>query len=191
MTQELVSAWFDESIEAAKASRALAAVVAESAGLMVHALKGGRRILVCGNGGSAADAQHFAAELVGRFEIERVSLPCIALTTDTSILTAMSNDYGYDTVFARQVSALGAPGDVLVGISTSGNSASVERALVEGRSKGMSLVALLGKDGGRIGKLENVCRIVVPSARTSVIQQVHITIVHAWSRVIDEAYKGA
>lgn len=191
MMQELVSAWFDESIETAKASRALAAVVAESAGLMVTALKAGRRILVCGNGGSAADAQHFAAELVGRFEIERASLPCIALTTDTSILTAMSNDYGYDTVFARQVSALGAPGDVLVGISTSGNSASVERALVEGRSKGMSLVALLGKDGGRIGTLDNVCRIVVPSSRTSVIQQVHITIVHAWSRVIDEAYRGA
>jgi phosphoheptose isomerase len=189
--KELVSAWFDESIEAAEKSRALSPVVTEAAGVMVKALKSGRRILVCGNGGSAADAQHFAAELVGRFEIERASLPCIALTTDTSILTAMSNDYGYDTVFARQVSALGGPGDVLVGISTSGNSASVERALVEGRSKGMSLVALLGKDGGRIGKLDNLCRIVVPSSRTSVIQQVHITIVHAWSRVIDEAYRGA
>ena len=189
--QELVTAWFDESIEAAEQSRALASVVADAAGLMVKALKAGRRTLVCGNGGSAADAQHFAAELVGRFEIERASLPCIALTTNTAVLTAMSNDYGYDTVFARQVSALGGPGDVLVGISTSGNSASVEHALVEGRSKGMTLVALLGKDGGRIGKLENVCRIVVPSLRTSVIQQVHITIVHAWSRVIDEAYRGA
>jgi phosphoheptose isomerase len=189
--KELVSAWFEESLEAADKSRALATVVAEAAGLMVKALKSGHRILVCGNGGSAADAQHFAAELVGRFEIERAALPCIALTTDSSILTAMSNDYGYDTVFARQVSALGGPGDVLVGISTSGNSTSVERALVEGRSKGMLLIALLGKDGGRIGKLDHVCRIVVPSSRTSVIQQVHITIVHAWARVIDDAYRGA
>jgi D-sedoheptulose 7-phosphate isomerase len=187
--QELVRGWFDESVEAAQKSLVLSEVVTEAAGLMVNALKSGRRILVCGNGGSAADSQHFAAELIGRFEIDRVSLPCIALTTDTSILTAMSNDRGYDTVFARQVSALGAPGDVLVGISTSGNSASVEHAFVEGRSKGMSLVALLGKDGGRIGKLDNVCRIVVPSSRTSVIQQIHITIVHAWARVIDEAFR--
>ena len=189
--QEIVRAWFDESIEAAQKSVALLGVVSEAAELMVNALKSGRRILVCGNGGSAADSQHFAAELIGRFETERASLPCVALTTDTSILTAMSNDCGYDTVFARQVSALGAPGDILVGISTSGNSASVERAFLEGRAKGMSLVALLGKDGGRIGTLENLCRIVVPSSRTSVIQQVHITILHAWSRVIDEAFRGA
>lgn len=188
--QNVVREWFEESREAAERSAALSEVVAEAAGLMVTALKSGRRILVCGNGGSAADSQHFAAELIGRFEIERASLPCIALTTDTSILTAMSNDYGYDTVFARQVSALGAPGDVLVGISTSGNSASVERALIEGRSKGMSLVALLGGSGGRIGRLDQVCRIIVPSSRTSVIQQVHITIVHAWARVIDEAYRA-
>jgi len=188
---EIVREWFEESIEAAQKSVTLSSVVTEAAALMVNALKSGRRILVCGNGGSAADSQHFAAELIGRFETERVSLPCVALTTDTSILTSMSNDYGYDAVFARQVSALGAPGDVLVGISTSGNSASVERALVEGRSKGMSLVALLGRDGGRIGKLDGVCRILVPSSRTSVIQQVHITILHAWARVIDEAFRGA
>ena len=188
---EIVREWFEESIEAAQKSVTLSSVVTEAAALMVSALRSGRRILVCGNGGSAADSQHFAAELIGRFETERVSLPCVALTTDTSILTSMSNDYGYDSVFARQVSALGAPGDVLVGISTSGNSASVERALVEGRSKGMSLVGLLGRDGGRIGKLEDVCRILVPSSRTSVIQQVHITILHAWARVIDEAFRGA
>ena len=188
---EIVRGYFEESIEAARKSVALADVVTEAAGLIVSALKAGHRILVCGNGGSAADAQHFAAELIGRFETERAALPCVALTTDTSILTAMSNDYGYDSVFARQVSALGAPGDVLVGISTSGNSASVERALVEGRSKGMLLVALLGRDGGRIGKHEDVCRILVPSSRTSLIQQVHITILHAWARVIDEAFRGA
>ena len=188
---EIVREWFEESIETAQKSLALSDVVSQAAGVMVNALKAGRRILVCGNGGSAADSQHFAAELIGRFETERAALPCVALTTDTSILTAMSNDYGYDSVFARQVSALGAPGDVLVGISTSGNSASVERALVEGRSKGMSLVALLGRDGGRIGTLEDVCRILVPSSRTSVIQQVHITILHAWARVIDDAFRGA
>jgi D-sedoheptulose 7-phosphate isomerase len=189
--QELVRAYFDESTEAARKAVALSGVVTEAALLIVNALKAGRRIFVCGNGGSAADAQHFAAELIGRFETERAALPCVALTTDTSILTAMSNDYGYDTVFARQVAALGAPGDVLVGISTSGNSASVERALVEGRSKGMSIVALLGRDGGRIGAFQPACRIIVDSSRTSVIQQVHITILHAWARVIDEAFRGA
>ena len=188
---ELVRGYFEESIEAAEKSVALSAVVAEAGGLIVNALKAGRRILVCGNGGSAADAQHFAAELIGRFETERVALPCVALTTNASTLTAMSNDYGFESVFARQVSALGAPGDVLVGISTSGNSASIERALVEGRSKGMSIVALLGKGGGRIGAFEPACRIIVDSSRTSVIQQIHITILHAWARVVDEAFRGA
>src|SRR6186713_1419542 len=106
---EIVREWFEESIEAAQKSVTLSSVVTEAAALMVSALRSGRRILVCGNGGSAADSQHFAAELIGRFETERVSLPCVALTTDTSILTSMSNDYGYDSVFARQVSALGAP----------------------------------------------------------------------------------
>ena len=186
---DIVREWFEESSEAAHKAVALSAVVSEAADLMVKTLKADRKILVCGNGGSAADAQHFAAELIGRFEIERAALPCVALTTDSSILTAMSNDYGYDTVFARQVSALGTPGDLLVGISTSGNSASVEQALVEGKRKGMSLVALLGKDGGRIGRLEDALRIVVPVSRTALIQQVHITIVHAWCRVIDQAFR--
>ena len=189
--QEIVRKYFEESVEVARDSLALSSVVTEAAERMVTALKGGRRILVCGNGGSAADAQHFACELVGRFETDRTALPCIALTTDTSILTAVSNDTGYDSVFARQVRALGSPGDVLIGISTSGNSASVERALAEGASKGMSLVALIGKGGGRIGAIENACRIVVPSSRTSTIQQVHLMILHAWARVIDEAYRGA
>jgi phosphoheptose isomerase len=189
--QEIVRGYFEESVEAARKSVALTDAVAEAAGLIVNALKSGRRILICGNGGSAADAQHFAAELIGRFETERAALPCVALTTDTSILTAMSNDYGYETVFARQVAALGASGDVLVGISTSGNSTSVERAFTEGRAKGMSIVALLGRGGGRIGAFAPACHIVVDSSRTSVIQQIHITILHAWARVVDEAFRGA
>ena len=187
--QEIVRKYFEESVEVARGSLALSSVVAEAAERMVTALKAGRRILVCGNGGSAADAQHFACELVGRFELDRAALPCVALTTDSSILTAVSNDSGYDSVFARQVRALGAPGDVLIGLSTSGNAASVERAFAEGASKGMTLIALLGKDGGRIGSIERTCRIIVPSSRTATIQQVHLMILHAWARVIDEAFK--
>jgi D-sedoheptulose 7-phosphate isomerase len=188
--RNLVRAQFDEAIETAQMALALTDVIADAAARLVTALKAGHRILICGNGGSAADAQHFACELVGRFEIERMALPCVALTTDTSILTAVSNDYGYDAAFARQVSALGARGDVLIGISTSGNSASVARAFAEGESKGMTLIALLGRDGGKLGTVENACRIVVPGQKTSAIQQVHIMILHAWARVIDDAFRG-
>ena len=188
--RDLVRAHFDEAIETAHRALALTDIIADAAARMVQALKGGHRILVCGNGGSAADAQHFACELVGRFEIDRMALPCIALTTDTSILTAVANDYGYDATFARQVSALGAPGDVLIGISTSGNSASVARAFDTAESKGMSLIALLGRDGGQLGRFENACRVVVPAQKTSAIQQVHIMILHAWARVIDDAFRG-
>jgi D-sedoheptulose 7-phosphate isomerase len=186
----IVREWFRESAEVMAASAALADVVTEAGETMVTALKAGHKVLVCGNGGSASDSQHFAAELVGRFETERTALPCVALTTDTSILTAMANDYGYDTVFARQVRALGRPGDVLVGISTSGNSSTVEQAFIEGRARGLSLVALLGRDGGRIRTMPDICPIVVPSSRTAIIQQVHITILHAWARLVDEAWRG-
>jgi D-sedoheptulose 7-phosphate isomerase len=187
---ELVRAYFKESAEAAHAAQALTDLVVETGKLMVNALQNGRRILVCGNGGSAADAQHFACELVGRFEVDRTALPCVALTTDTSILTAVSNDAGYETVFARQVRALGRAGDILIGISTSGNSPSVEQALQEGAANGMTLIALLGKGGGRIGRFTGVHPIVVASARTSVIQQTHITVLHAWACMIDHAFRG-
>jgi len=151
---------------------------------MAERLKRGCRILVCGNGGSAADAQHFAAELSGRYVKERRALAGIALTTDTSALTAIGNDYGFDQVFSRQVEALGRPGDLLVGISTSGNSPNVIRAVEAAQTQGMKTLGLLGRDGG---KLKALCdeALVVPSPVTARIQEVHQMIYHFWCEVID------
>jgi len=185
--QDLIRALFEESIDTKRKSLVLVDAVADSARILTEALKDGHKILVCGNGGSAADAQHFAGELVGRFEKERRGLPCLALTTDSSILTAWSNDYSYETVFSRQVSALGSAGDVLVGISTSGNSPNVLAAMEEAGRKGMKRVALTGRGGGKLKSLPGVCQVVVPSDLTSRIQEVHITIIHIWSRLIEDA----
>lgn len=181
-----VRALLEESIETKRRSLDLAGQIAVSAATLIAALKSGHKILVCGNGGSAADAQHMAGELVGRFEREGRALPCIALTTDSSILTAWSNDYSYETVFARQVSALGSSGDVLVGITTSGNSPNVVRAMDEARSRGMSRIALTGRGGGRLSSFDDICHVVVPSNETSRIQEVHITIIHIWARLIED-----
>ena len=145
--------------------------------LLAGALAGGNKLLVMGNGGSAADAQHFAAEIVGRFKLERRALPAIALSTDTSLLTAIGNDYGFDKVFARQVEAHALPGDVLVGISTSGNSANVQLALEAGQRLGCKTVALLGKDGGSIRGVAELS-LIVPSSDTPRIQEGHITMIH-------------
>ncbi|MCE1228236.1 MAG: D-sedoheptulose 7-phosphate isomerase [Firmicutes bacterium] len=151
---------------------------------MAERLRRGCRILVCGNGGSAADAQHFAAELSGRYVKERRALAGIALTTDTSALTAIGNDYGFDKVFSRQVEALGRPGDLLVGISTSGNSPNVLLAIDAAKNLGLKTLGLLGRDGG---KLKALCdeALVVPSPVTARIQEVHQMIYHFWCEVID------
>lgn len=158
--------------------------IEKSANALVKALQGGNRILICGNGGSAADSQHFAAELIGRFEKERESLPAIALTTDTSILTAVGNDYGYDFVFERQVKGLGRRGDVLVGLSTSGNSPSVIRAVEAAKSRRMISIGMLGRDGGKLRDVVDI-PIVVPHNVTARIQEVHIFILHFWAAVIE------
>ncbi len=158
--------------------------VIEAGELMASTLKDKRKILACGNGGSAADAQHFAAEIVGRFEKERMPLPAIALTTDTSILTAVGNDYGFDTVFARQVQGLSTEGDVLLGISTSGNSPNVIQAVEVAKECGVKTVCLLGNEGG---KLASACDIpiVVKHPVTARIQEVHIFILHFLATVVD------
>jgi D-sedoheptulose 7-phosphate isomerase len=156
----------------------------KSAKVLMKTLREGNKILICGNGGSAADSQHFAAELIGRFEKERESLPAIALTTDTSILTAVGNDYGYDFVFEKQVKGLGRRGDVLVGISTSGNSPNVIRAVESAKKKEMLIIGMLGKDGGKLRDLVDV-PIVVPHNVTARIQEVHIFILHFWAAVIE------
>jgi D-sedoheptulose 7-phosphate isomerase len=157
---------------------------AEAAGAMIAALRSGGRVFACGNGGSAADAQHFAAELVGRFERERAALGAIALTTDTSIVTAVANDYDFSRVFARQVEALGRPGDVLLGISTSGGSANVIAAFAAAKAGGMTTVALTGRDGGAVGAAADI-HVNVPAASTARVQEVHRTLLHAVCALIE------
>jgi len=151
---------------------------------MAERLRRGCKILVCGNGGSAADAQHLAAELSGRYVKERRPLAGIALTTDTSALTAIANDYSYDVVFSRQVEALGRPGDVLIGISTSGNSGNVIKAVGSAKALGMHTIGLLGKDGGRLKGLVDEA-LVVPSTVTARIQEVHQMVYHFWCECLD------
>lgn len=164
--------------------------IEQAARLLIDALAQGNKVLICGNGGSAADAQHMAGELVGRFQKDRRGLPCVALTTDTSILTACANDFGYEEVFARQVEAIGAAGDVLIGISTSGNSPNVVKAFEAAASVGMQRVALTGNDGGRIAKMDGVLSIVVPSCSTQRIQEGHLTIIHVLCELVEDALFG-
>ena len=162
----------------------------EQAGeIICTALRNRHKILTCGNGGSAADAQHIAAELVGKYERERPGLPAVALTTDTSALTALSNDYGYKEVFARQVQALAKEGDVLIAISTSGASANIIEAAKAARKHGCKTIALIGSSAG---PLASVCDLVVsvPSNRTSRIQEAHITIGHLWCEMVDARLAG-
>lgn len=160
----------------------------EKAGaLFKEALASGHKILFCGNGGSAADSQHLAAEIVGRFQKERPSLPALALTVDTSVLTAVANDYGYDTVFSRQVEGLGNAGDVLVGISTSGNSKNVIAAIETARKKQMSVIGFTGSGGGKMADLCDVC-LAVPSKVTARTQEMHIMMGHIICEIAEETY---
>lgn len=160
------------------------AAVAQTAETIARALRDGKKMLFFGNGGSAADAQHLAAELVGRLGPDRRSLPAIALTTDTSILTAVANDYGYERVFARQIEGLGQPGDIAIGISTSGNSPNVLAALDAGRNKGLFTVGLTGETGGQMkGRADVLFR--VPSSVTPRIQETHILLGHILFALVD------
>jgi D-sedoheptulose 7-phosphate isomerase len=183
---------FAESIAVKQASVALVPAIAEAASLIVATLRAGGKVLSCGNGGSAADAQHFSSELLGRFEAERASLPAVALTTDTSTLTAIANDYSYEQVFARQVSALGQDGDLLLAISTSGNSGNVIAAVRVAHQKGMRVVALTGRKGGKMpaelaaGDIE----LRVPSDRTARIQEVHLLMIHGLCDVVEAAFRS-
>ncbi len=163
--------------------------IATLAELLVEALQHGRKLMIMGNGGSAADAQHFAAEIVSRFKMERRGLPALALTTDSSILTAIGNDYGFEAVFRRQIEALAEPGDVVIGISTSGSSPNVQVALDYARSIGCKTVALLGRDGGTIRELADL-DITVPVQNTPRIQEGHITIIHILCDLIEQRMFG-
>jgi len=158
--------------------------IERSGEMICSALERGNKVLLCGNGGSAADAQHIAAELVGTYELQRRAWPSIALTTDTSALTALSNDFGYEHVFARQVEALGREGDILVALSTSGESANVIKAAEAAHKLGCRIIALTGRSGEPLASLCDVA-ITVPSQRTSRIQEAHITIGHLWCEMVD------
>ncbi len=166
------------------------ASISECAQLLIDTVENGNKILICGNGGSAADAQHIAAEFVGRYESERRALPAIALTTDTSALTAIANDYGFERVFARQVEALASKGDCLIAISTSGNSPNVIAAVMEARRRGCSIIGMTGRNGKKLASLSDTC-IMIPAERTARIQEAHITIAHIWCEMIDKKIGGA
>lgn len=189
-----VSQQFEQSIRVKQdALEMLVAPIAGAVETMTHCLLNEGKILACGNGGSAADAQHFAAELVGRFEAERQELAAISLATDSSILTAIGNDYGYEQVFAKQVRALGRSGDVLLAISTSGNSGNVMAAIKAAHDADITVIALTGKGGGQIGKLlrDNDVHLCVPAERTARIQEVHLLAIHCLCDGIDALLLGA
>ena len=189
-----VSAQFAESAQLKlDAAGALASPIARAATLLAETLRDGGKVLACGNGGSAADAQHFAAELVNRFEVERAPLAAVALTTDSSTLTSIANDYTYEQVFSKQVRALGRRGDCLLAISTSGNSRNVVEAMQAAAELGVRVVALTGAGGGRMGALaagDNV-HVCVPHKRTARIQEVHLLVLHCLCDGIDFQLSGA
>lgn len=186
---DLYTRWAREEIEASidlkrRTLKSQLPVIVAIAERIVDTFRRGGKVLLCGNGGSAADAQHIAAEFVSRFRRERRGLPAIALTTDTSILTAIGNDYGYERVFARQVEALGQPGDVVVGISTSGAAASVLAAMRAARNGGMATIGLTGATGGLLIGHVDLC-LCVPSQNTARIQEVHITVAHVVCEIVE------
>jgi len=179
---------FEEGIELRRRmSESLAPEVARAGLALAAAIRAGNKALACGNGGSAADSQHFAAEMVGRFERERPGMPAVALTTDTSNLTAIANDYGYDYVFSKGVEALGRPGDVLLAISTSGNSRSVVEAVKAAQARDMIVIALTGRDGGEMAKLLRPAdfHLNVAHPRTMRVQEIHLLVVHCLCEVVD------
>ena len=189
-----VTQLFTDSIATKQAAlKILVPSIVTGGQLMAVALKQGHKIMSCGNGGSAADAQHFSAELLNRFERERAPLAGIALTTDTSTLTSIANDYHYDEVFAKQLRALGQPGDVLLAISTSGNSPNVVRAMQVAREKNVHIVALTGRDGGKMASLLQApdVEIRVPAKVTARIQEVHLIALHCLCDLIDAQLFGA
>jgi D-sedoheptulose 7-phosphate isomerase len=189
MIQEINSQLQDHQTVINLLERDMVPLIAEMGILISDTLNRGNKLLVMGNGGSAADSQHFVAEIVGRFKMERRALPAVALSTDTSILTAIGNDYGFDSVFSRQVEALAAPGDAVVGISTSGNSPNVLKALNIAKARGCRTIGLLGKDGGSI---KGACdlALVVPSDNTPRIQEGHITIIHIVCDLVEKSLFG-
>jgi D-sedoheptulose 7-phosphate isomerase len=192
LEQRIQQQFFDSADLKYAAAEVLSKPIADAVSALVGCITGGGKVLACGNGGSAADSQHFAAELVGRFERERPGLPGIALTTDTSALTAIANDYDFDRVFSKQVEALGSEGDVLLAISTSGNSKNVVEAIKSAQARKVAVIALTGRDGGVMGRMcgSRDFHINVAHPRTMRVQEVHLLIVHCLCEVVDNVIYG-
>ena len=187
LEQRIQQQFFDSADLKYAAAEILSKPIADAVNTVVGCITAGGKVLACGNGGSASDAQHFAAEFIGRFERERPGLAAIALTTDTSIITAIGNDYDFNSIYSKQVQALGAPGDVLLAISTSGNSSNVLAAVEAARAKDMTVVALTGRGGGKLRERlgETDVHICVPHERTARIQEVHILVLHCLCDAVD------
>ena len=190
--QRIQQQFFDSADLMYAAAEVLSKPIADAVDAVVGCITAGGKVLVCGNGGSASDAQHFAAEFVGRFERERPGLAALALTTDTAILTAIGNDYDFNSIFSKQVQALGNPGDVLIAISTSGNSGNVLAAVAAAHIKDMTVVALTGRVGGKLGVLltDTDVHICVPHDRTARIQEVHGLALHCLCDAVDQQLLG-
>ena len=187
LEQRIQQQFFDSADLKYAAAEVLSKPIADAVSALVGCITSGGKVLTCGNGGSAGDAQHFAAEFVGRFERERPGLAAISLTTDTSILTAIGNDYDFASIFSKQVQAIGAPGDVLLAISTSGNSTNVVAAIEAAHAKEMTVIALTGHKGGRMRDLmlETDVMVCVPHDRTARIQEVHLLVLHCLCDAVD------
>jgi D-sedoheptulose 7-phosphate isomerase len=193
MLEQRIEQHFIESADLKyQAAQVLSKPIAQAVQAILASVTSGGKVLACGNGGSASDAQHFAAEFVGRFERERLELGAIALTTDSSILTAIGNDYGFDMIFSRQVRALGSPGDVLLAITTSGNSANVLAAVAAAHEREMTVVALTGRGGGKMNQAlrDTDVHICVPHDRTARVQEVHILALHCLCDAVDNQLLG-
>jgi D-sedoheptulose 7-phosphate isomerase len=189
MIEQVYTKAFEEHLSLFSKLNTIMDDLARAARYMLDTIQSGNKIMVCGNGGSAADAQHFAAEMVGRFRLERRPWGALALTTDTSILTAIANDYSFNDIFARQVEALASPGDLLLGISTSGRSENVLKAALCARIKGIKTVGLLGNDGGPISRSVD-CAVIVPCNVTARIQEVHSFVLHVWCEMMESVLTG-
>ena len=184
---------FEEGIELRRRmAETMPAAIARAGTALAEALKSGHKVLACGNGGSAADSQHFAAEIVGRFERVRPGMPALARTVDTSAITAIANDYDWDSVFSKQVQALGQPGDFLLGISTSGNSNNVLEAIKAAHEKDMVVIALTGRDGGAMAKMLRAHdhHLNVAHMRTMRVQEIHLLVIHCLCEVVDNVIHG-
>ena len=192
LEQRIEQQFIDSADLKYQSAQTLSKPIAAAVGALLMCVTGGGKVMACGNGGSAADAQHFAAEFVGRFERERPELGAIALSTDSSILTAIANDYHFDQIFSKQVRALGQPGDVLLAISTSGNSLNVLAAIESAHERDLIVVALTGKGGGKIGQVlrETDVHICVPHDRTARIQEVHLLVLHCLCDGVDSQLLG-